>query len=75
MYYEVVQVGMVTFTAFSCGVMVGTFVTAYKENRSPIGGVDTKRRLYTLALALLSTLVVTGISINSLMRFINSHSH
>ena len=73
MYSEVVQVGMVTFTAFSFGVVVGAFVTVYKENRSPSGGVDTKQRLY--ALALLSMLVVTGISINSLMRFINSHCH
>ena len=44
MYYEVVQVGMVTFTAFSCGMLVRTFVTAYKENRSPSGSVDTKQR-------------------------------
>ena len=75
MYYEVVQVGMITFTAFSCGALVWRFGTAYKENRSPSGSADTKQRLYTLALALLTMLVVTGISINSLMRFINSHCH
>lgn len=67
------EVGLVTFTTFALGTLVGAFVTVYKENRSPSRTVDAKQRLYPLALALLSMMVVTGMSINALMRFINSH--
>ena len=67
------EFGLVAFTTFALGTVVGAFVTTYKENRSPIRTVDTKQRLYALALASLAMMVVTGMSISALMRFINSH--
>lgn len=67
------EFGLVTFTTFTLGTVVGAFVTTYKENRSPSRTVDTKQRLYTLALTSLAMMVATGVSISALMRFINSH--
>lgn len=45
------EFGLVTFTTFALGTVVGTFVTTYKESRSPSRTVDTKQRLYMPALA------------------------
>ena len=67
------EFGLVTFTTFALGTVAGAFVTTYKENRSPSRTVDTKQRLYTLALASLGMMGATGVSISALMRFINSH--
>ena len=67
------ELGLVTFTTFALGTVVGAFVTAYKEYRSSSRTVDAKQRLYPLALASLGMMAATGTSISALMRFIDGH--
>ncbi len=68
-----VELGLVTFTTFAFGTVVGVFVTMYKEYRSSRRTVDAKQRLYPLALASLGMIAATGTSISALIRFIDGH--
>lgn len=67
------EFGLVTFTTFVFGILVGGFGIAYKDYRSSSRTAGAKQRLYSLALASLAMMVATGTSINAFMRFINSH--
>lgn len=67
------EFGLVTFTTFALGVVVGGSVHAYKDYRSSSRTAGAKQRLYWLALTSLSMMVVTGSLISAFMRFVNSH--